>query len=172
MAALPSRNEILGFTGRTLCNLISIEKAYENDPNSDIHVVTQLILSLLGILVFPYAKLDKLEKPIFSKTLKEAKDEGWLGWRITMDNAMGRGGSPDPTKTVADLVRHLRNAIAHARITFRTDSRNLSEEILTFEDAPSSGRLKDKVNWRAEVSGDKLRNFCVEFLQLVESAMN
>jgi HEPN pEK499 p136 len=159
---MPSRNDTLGFARRTLNNLVFIEAAQSSDNNAEVHAVTQLVLSLLGILVFPFTKLDKLQKPIFSKTISEARDEGWLGWHITKDDEKNK-----TTETVRDLVRHLRNAVSHARIRFGTDSRNPSEEILTFED----GHEGD-TNWRAEITGDELRRFCMGFLQLVNSEMN
>lgn len=157
---LPSRNDPLGFAKRTLRNLTVIEKRYENDPSSEAHVVTQITLSLLGLLVYPYERLNELKSPIFAKTLTEAANEGWLGFRITIDNRYR------PTKTIADLVKHLRHAVAHSRLTFLNDSRKLSEEVLTFE---NGSRLNP--TFRAEIKGDDLRCFCLKFLGLVERAM-
>ena len=49
---LPSRNNPSGFAERTRKNLELIERAYS--VGADVHVVTQLMLSLLGIIVFPW----------------------------------------------------------------------------------------------------------------------
>ena len=167
LTEIPSRDDTLGFATRTLNNLVFIEQAYSNDQNNEVHTVTQLVLSLLGILVFPYGKLGALQNPIFSKTLLKATEEGWLGFRITMDDEKGKD-TAKRTENVRHLVRHLRNAVSHGRIRFRTDSRNPSEETLTFEDGPTGGQP----NWRAEITGSELRQFCTGFLQLVNSAMN
>ena len=46
-----SRNDALGFAARTKQNLLMIEKAFE--AGEDVHVVTQLVVSLLGLVVYP-----------------------------------------------------------------------------------------------------------------------
>jgi hypothetical protein len=46
----PTRNSTLEFARRTRSNLQVIEEVVERDPDADAHVVTQLALSLLGIV--------------------------------------------------------------------------------------------------------------------------
>jgi hypothetical protein len=51
---MPSRNEVLGFAARTRENLDCIERAFMDKGSG--HVVTQLVSSLLGLIVFPHEK--------------------------------------------------------------------------------------------------------------------
>jgi MarR family transcriptional regulator, temperature-dependent positive regulator of motility len=52
---LPSRNDILGFAMRARENLRCIEEAFK--ASNEGHVVTQLICSLLGLIVFPQQRV-------------------------------------------------------------------------------------------------------------------
>lgn len=49
---LASRNDSRGFADRTRKNLLFIEQAYES--GNDVHVVTQIVTSSLGLIVFPW----------------------------------------------------------------------------------------------------------------------
>ena len=103
---LPRETTLLSSRARTRRNLKFIESAKEKDPQALAHVVTQITLSLLGIVVFPIEKL-----PLLSDVTETAKTivtnlcaEGWLGWDITLDKPKK---GKQPTKTLADLLRHL-----------------------------------------------------------------
>jgi hypothetical protein len=111
----PTRNDTVEFCRRTRRNLGFIENALQNDPNAPVHAVTQLTLSLLGIVVFPYEKLDET---IFYKTVTQMKSDGWCGWSIMLDKPKK---AHETTRTLGDLLRHLRNAVAHGRLRFSSD---------------------------------------------------
>jgi HEPN pEK499 p136 len=96
-----TRNEALEFARRTRRNLEFIEKAKKT--GEPVHVVTQLTISLLGLVVFPKEKL--LLDQAKAKTLAEMRVEGWPDWTITIDD-----DPKNPTKTLHDLLRHVRNA--------------------------------------------------------------
>ena len=49
------RNTVWGFSARTLKNLAYLDAA--RDEGADVHVVTQLVTSLLGLIVFPYQEI-------------------------------------------------------------------------------------------------------------------
>lgn len=68
-----TRNEALEFARRTRLNLEFIEHAAAGDPTK-VHVVTQLTLSLLGLVVFPKEKL--LLDHTTTKTLASLTNEG------------------------------------------------------------------------------------------------
>ena len=70
--ALASRGESVGFAHRTLTNLRGIEQACTD--GHDVHVVTQRVLSLLGVVVFPWA--DGVEQHI-QKLRLEVLGKGW-----------------------------------------------------------------------------------------------
>jgi HEPN pEK499 p136 len=69
-----------------------------------------------------------------------------------------------PTTTLHDLVRHLRNAAAHGRVTFSSDSQSLKEVKITIEDRPQDSQ---PVNWKAYMTGEELRECCVKFTELL-----
>jgi hypothetical protein len=156
---VPTRNDALEFGRRTRRNFEFIESVKQNKPDAPVHVVTQLTLSLLGIVVFPYEKLDST---IFAKTIAEITAEGWLGWSITLDSPK-EGASR--TETLGTLLWHQRNAVAHGRLMFNSDSARLSEVAITAEDGPNK---RAAVNWRAEIEGCHLRTFCLRFLEFVD----
>ena len=93
----------------------SIDGAKQNNPDAPVHVITQLTLSLLGIVVFPYEKFDCA---IFAKTIADIEAEGWLGWCVTLDRP--KKGKPS-TVTLGNLLWRLRNAVAHNGISFDSD---------------------------------------------------
>lgn len=135
-AATATRQDALEFASRTLKNLQFLERARE--AGADVHLVTQLVNSLLGLIVFP------LERTFVRFMLKQKIDalaeDGWPSWVFTL------GGSD----TLGDLVYHLRNAVAHGRITFSSDSRVPSEVVMEAADAQPGTR---KVYWRARSIG-------------------
>jgi hypothetical protein len=143
---------------RTRENLEVIEKARETgDPKA--HVVTQLGNSLLGLVVFPWEHqgLDNLKK----RSMSAIKLEGWP------DEIMEMG--KDKTKTLGDFVHHMRNALAHGRIWFSSDNRNLNEVTLVLKDRKSP---KSPVYWRARLNGGHLRQFCDTLMKWIESSVN
>jgi hypothetical protein len=68
-----TRNEALEFARRTRRNLEFIEKA--KGEGASVHVVTQLTVSLLGLVVFPKERLllDQAER----KTIADMRTENW-----------------------------------------------------------------------------------------------
>mgnify|MGYP005806171919 CR=1 FL=1 len=148
-----SRNHPLGFADRTWKNLESIETSYAQGV--DVHMVTQLANSLLGLVVFP-------QQRFFRRTptrllLKDLEAQGWPSWSV----AIGR------MKSLDDLIRHLRNATAHGRLGFTSESRRLEEVSLVAEDVDPSTQ---KIVWKATISGVDLRQFCLLLTQLLREA--
>ena len=149
-----SRNTIIGFGARTRTNLELAERSFST--RGDFHVVTQLVNSLLGIVVVPLSVHDRTHDS-FSNSLSDLYVRGWPPWDIQHD-------APKPsmptTQTLGDLVWHLRNAAAHGRFLFlgEPDSRYLSDVQIQVEDAPGE---KEPVNWRAQISAEGLYEFCL-----------
>lgn len=154
-----SRNEALEFARRTRRNLEFIEDAAARQ--ADVHVVTQLTLSLLGLIVFPKEKLllDETER----KTVAAMASEGWPTWTITRDEGK------KPTGTLADILKHLRNAVAHGRLTFTSDSRRLEEVEIIVEDKEKREDLEPY--WCAQIEATGLRTFCLRFLDFIEDTI-
>ena len=156
-----TRNKPIGFAQRTRKNLEYVRHARSH--NEDVHLVTHLVNSMLGIVVVPHQHYSK--KAFWSVTLKELiTDEGWPKWDITLD--VPKLGKPK-TKTLGHLVWHLRNAAAHGRFEFigEQNSRNLSEVGLIVHDAPGEGQ---EPNWQAEIGGPELYRFCLLLAERIE----
>lgn len=149
-----SRGHALGFAERTLKNLEFIEKAYAE--GNDVHVVTQLAVSLLGLIVFPWEQL--FVKHLKKISLNALVRKGWPQWEISLGTC----------RTLYDLVWHLRNAISHGHLDFSSESRVMDDVDLVVEDYEY---LAKDPNWRARISVKELRNFCLRFINLLENTI-
>lgn len=149
-----SRNVTKEFARRVRKNLdFIIEKRSEGE---DVHEVTQLVISLLGIIVFPWqaGALKHLE----SLLLSELEAEGWPRWEILLDEK-------EDTKTLHKLIRHLRNAASHRRLRFLSDDPEMHKVVIEFEDAPNDNAPP---NWRAKINAADLKVFCDRFTKRLE----
>ena len=97
--------------------------------------------------------------------------------RANYDPHFARGGLTDqilllnkgfPSEFLGQLAWHIRNAAAHGRITFSSDSRYLHQVTITVEDSGDQG---GSINWHAEIRGDKLYDFCMRFAEHVEETI-
>src|SRR3972149_6414655 len=134
------RNNTVIFAHRTRRNLEFIENAHAQ--NEHVHVVTQIAISLLGLIVFPHEK--ELDKKFDELPLADLVTAGWPEWNFTMGSSQNLG----------DLLRHLRNAVAHGRMSFSSDSPNLHDVFIEVADRPSKNR---PANWQARITADDLR---------------
>src|SRR5690349_21382367 len=100
------RNTLLGLATRVQKNFAFIAESHKS--GADVHVVTQLLLSLLGLVVFPVEAIKELKARVLQSTLAELEAEGWPHWKFTI------GSSRD----LNDFTRRLRNSTSHRRITF------------------------------------------------------
>ena len=153
----------IGIAQRTRKNLEYI-KCQVDWGNEEVHVVTQLVNSLLGLVVVPQQK--KLAVRIQQLKLEKLKENGWPEWNITKGKAK--------TQTLGCLIYHIRNATAHGRFKFsgEPDSPNLSEVILTVEDGPTPAKGTPwKANWRASIGGEALYRFCLLFSTHIEETV-
>jgi hypothetical protein len=149
-----SRNLTAGFARRVRKNLEFIIK--ERKEGADVHEITQLVTSLLGIIVFPWeaGALRSLD----NKNLSELERNGWPRWSILMDEK-------GDTKTLGRLIYHLRNAASHRRLKFSSDEREMHKVEIEFEDAPNKNALP---NWRAKINASELKEFCDRFTRELE----
>lgn len=152
--ALNPRNHALGFAERTRKNLLYIENARQ--AGADVHEVTQLGTSLLGLVVFP--KERKLDARIQGLDWAKLRADGWPQWQFVL------GGC----STLGELIGHLRNAVAHGHVTFSSDDPDLSR--VTIEVADYKPRSSTPY-WRASISGHGLREFCLKFIALIENTL-
>lgn len=155
-----SRNDALEFARRARTNLRFIEQAVASNPAAGAHVVTQLALSLLGMVVFPQEKLlvDKIQEV----PLASLATEGWPTWNITLKDPTR------PTHTLGDLTWHLRNAVAHGLISFTSDSPKMDEVVFIVKDRKKRG---SEPYWCAEIRAAELRTFWEHYLLYMEDAV-
>jgi hypothetical protein len=149
-----SRKHALGFAERTRKNLEAIENAYAE--GKDVHVVTQLAISLLGLLVFPWEK--HFAAHVKNLKLDALVRKGWPRWEILLGTCNTLGG----------LVRHLRNAVAHGHMDFSSDSRVMAEVDIVVEDYKSGS---EKPHWKARICATELREFCLRFIRLLDDTI-
>ena len=139
------------FAFRTQENLRSV-KNLENSPDYRFFEVTQLINSMLGLLVFPKeAFITKFP----NKLLSELEKEGWPRIVLLEGDA--------PYNDLRTLINYLRNAIAHFNLKFLSkDGQNISGlELWNIHN-------KSRVNWRVRLSLDDLRTITDKFIDLIK----
>ena len=160
---MKSRNTTEGFAIRTLKNLKYVKRAWEKDRVSGPHVVAQLGNSLLGLVVMP--REDKNEENLNSamkqEKLEDLESKSWPKWHIIKDTYTVK------SETLFDLLTHLRNAVAHRRIRFSCDSRELSEVTFVFEDQHQDKMMR----WQAEIGGLELYRFCCKFADYIQRSV-
>jgi hypothetical protein len=149
-----SRNNALVFAQHTLENLEIIERDVPSD--SGFHPITQLINSLVGLVVFIHER--EFVRHVADLPLSELAGKGWPKVRIDKDD------EKRPTKALGDLVRHLRNATAHGRISFSSDSRNLTEVRIVIEDYYQNAALP---YWAASLTAKELRELALRIIDLL-----
>jgi len=133
-----------------------IEHYKKEEPQTDMYEVTQLINSLLGLLVFP--RKEFVGKIPYKKII-ELKQEGWPIPRIKGDYAQ--------VNNLNQLVRCLRNAIAHCNIEFISDS---NKKIIGLELWNEDPKV-NIITWRAELTIEEIDIIGNKFIDLIlESA--
>jgi len=143
---LASRADSLGFAERTKKNLLYIEQA--KSGGQDVHVVTQIVNSSLGLIVFPWEA--RADKAIRGKLLADLYELGWPVWQ-----------EKPSSKGLGQLICGLRNAIAHRNVQFSSEDRAASKVIITF--------ASEHRDWHATISAYDLKNFCFEFIKFIEN---
>jgi hypothetical protein len=151
---LYGRNTVWGIGQRTLKNFDFL--ACAQTMGADVHVVTALVTSLLGLIVFPYQEIKERGYTDFKKCkLKDLENAGWPNWKTELD----------PTCDNLDrLVFHLRNAVSHRRVIFTSDSRELNQVDLVLSDRKNP---KGPDDWQATINAVELRDFVILFAQFL-----
>ena len=149
-----------GFAERTRRNLELAKASF--DSRKDFHVVTQLVNSLLGIVVVPWQRHKKEGEQDFESDVdKDLFHRGWPNWSFT-----GKDTERE-SEDLKDLVGNLRIAAAHGHYTFsgNPDSRYLHEvTIKVGNGAPETSP------WSYKIRGDKLYDFCIKLSEYLEKS--
>ena len=138
------------FAERTRKNLHVIEELQNNGEEA--YEVTQLVNSMLGLLVFPR---ERFVEHIPETPLSELQAGGWPIPRVS-------GGFPQ-ARDLRELVRYLRNAIAHFNIEFIGDGTNQISLLRVWNTHP---RTRSKT-WEAEIGVSELRAISSRFIDLL-----
>ncbi len=139
------------FASRTLHNLELIRKFHKTQPKRKAYEVTQLINSMLGLLVFPKEQyLDDIP----DKTLEELKAEGWPIPEV-------RPGY-NQAKTLKQLLRFMRNGITHFNVEFLPDHNNEIVGIVIWNNRPNG-----TTNWKAELPLEQIEAISLRFIDLL-----
>jgi hypothetical protein len=142
---LDGRNTLAGIADRVHKNLAFI--TFARNMGADVHEVTQLLLSLLGLIVFPVEDRLKADTKAFAVvTLPELSQDGWPIWQFTIGESTN----------LRDLLFHLRNAIAHRRLRFSSDSRDVADVDIEFRDRKPGAKHDE---WGATINARELRTF-------------
>jgi hypothetical protein len=149
------RNTTEGFAKRVRKNLEFISRKCRE--GEDVHEVTEITTSLLGLIIFPWEEraLGIME----NWSLADLEEKGWPRWTILQD----RDGE---TTTLGKLTYHLRNAASHRRLRFSSDGPDPKEVEIQFEDA-YPGKAVD-VDWVAKIRASDLKDFCERFSKSIE----
>jgi hypothetical protein len=136
---------------RTKLNLEAIVRAERN--GDEVFSTTQLINSLLSLLVFPR---ERLQIPVIS--IRELQDAGWL--------------LPKPLNSykqrsdLRQLIGYLRHAVCHGHIDFVSQDHEIVGVI--FWNEPHGGL----VDWKVSIAVEDLKDFVARFAKVIEQAQS
>jgi hypothetical protein len=148
------RNTVWGFRDRVRKNLAFLNSSRKR--NADVHVVTEIVTSLLGLIVFPYAEIEERGYTSFKKYKLEALcDQGWPKWSFDISSS----------DNLHDLIWHLRNAISHHRVIFSSNSRAPEAVEVSFRDRPPKCSCD---NWGASINAAELEKFALLFADMLK----
>lgn len=160
---LSPRQMTSGMAQRTLKNLDYLEGAQKG--GADVHLVTQVVNSLLSLLVFPIEK-EKIFFHSFSGTslpssidLSPADIAKVCATITTVVPGVSLkvrmfGGCPN----VAKFFKRIRNAVSHKNIDFESDSLSLSDAWITLKDRKNE---KAPFDWEIAMTAADLRTIAV-----------
>jgi HEPN pEK499 p136 len=155
---LGPRNDRLGLAQRGWANLLLVERSFKETGEG--HVVTQLVQTLLSILVFP-------KETHFSEHLRGLKLDPTGNWPLPKQMV---GTTPN----MGELLRHMRNAVCHGRVKFfgeeGPNSRFVDDISIMFEDKPMKPPGAD-IDWRVVMEGRDLKRFLFKLLEYLHDGL-
>lgn len=152
---LISRNDALSFAARTRTNLEALERLAASGES--VHRVTHLVNSLLGLVIVP--KERQFTAHIQDLSLAELEHRGWPRWKVIV-------GVSD---TLGELLRRIRNASAHGRFVFSSDSPNPAEVWVELSDFRKS--QPNEPVWMARITAADLQTFCYRLIDEIENTI-
>ena len=144
------------FIERSQAILDQYEKIKQDLGANEFYDVTLLICISLGILCMLYEQYkDKLPTDLLPEVEKEW---GILNANIKVCLSSNR---KQDDRSIKNIIRHLRNALAHRHITAKTNNHKIVG--LTLEDISAK-----KTSFKAEISIEELRQFILRASNLIK----
>lgn len=140
---------VADFAERTRRNLRALESL--KDQGQEVFEVTQLVNSMLGLLIFPREEFVGRIPRIPLAQLEE------LGWPVPKARPRFSQASD-----LNELVRYLRNAISHFNIQFVGDSRGQISTVRVW-----NNNLAGMRTWEADLGLADLRGIAERFTELL-----
>lgn len=133
------------FTERTLKNLRLVRKVKRGTKNR--YEITQLVNSLLGLIVIPH---EHLKGDIPPHKLVKLKERGWCLFDVEKDTT--------GCDNLRLLIENLRNGIAHGKLEFH-GNKDIAAITITND--------WEKKLWKGRISVGDLRRFVEKFAEEV-----
>jgi hypothetical protein len=143
---------IADFARRTAANLEAIRELRKTQHAVPVYEVTQLVNSVLGLLVFPQ---QRYMSRIPETPLDELERDGWPVPEVV--------GEFKQVRDLQELVRMLRNAVAHCNLEFEPGVGDEIEALTVWNTAPRTG----KVTWKARLTVADLDAITTRFVALL-----
>lgn len=141
---------IRDFADRTRKNLHAIDELQAE--GREVYEATQLINSTLGLLVFPQQEyVDRIPET----SLHELRQNGWPVPTCRKE--------AEQVQNLNQLIRYLRNAVAHFNIEFIGDGQNQIHLLRVWNERAGAK------TWEAELSVSDLRGIAERFIDLLLS---
>jgi hypothetical protein len=141
---------VADFASRTRRNLDTI-RALQQQGHYDVYEVTALINSMLGLLVFPQ---QSFMDAVPETSLSELQAEGWPVPKVH--------GHFEQVTTLRQMVRYLRNAIAHCNLKFLSGQDGQIAGLVVWNQR--DGRR----TWEAELNLDDLERIVDRFSERLQ----
>jgi hypothetical protein len=138
------------FAERTRKNLSAIERL--GSAGDEVYEVTQLVNSMLGLLVFPR---EEFVNEIPELALGDLEADGWQVPRVV--------GELPQAANLRELVRYLRNAIAHFNVRFVGDG----SQVITVLRLCNTEPRRNRRTWEADLGVEELRAIAEPFVDLL-----
>ena len=150
--------ETRAFANHVRLNLEAIDAVVSVAP-AKAHQVTQVILTLIGLVVLP--RESHYLEAAGDGNLSTLATKGWPTWTIAHDLSRRPEGASD---TLADLLWHLRSTIASGQIRVTAGDRPFADVSIYFDQQVAGGEI---VTWSASISAPDLRTFCIKLAGLI-----
>ena len=147
-------NLVRDFIERTRKNLEYIETRVQSDPEAEVYEVTQLVNSLLGLIIFPK---EQYFEHIPQDSLEELQKMGWVIPKVS--------GQFAQVSDLRQLMCYLRNSIAHSNLELISDGYTLTGIRLW--------NCRDhRKNWEVKMTIRELRDLTYRFIDRILSEIN